>query len=451
VIAGFSVLGVLIVVAVLVGIGASRYQKAKPDEALIATGRGGQKITVGGGMFVMPIVQQMFRLDLSAQTIPVTKQGVITKNRVPINVHANAVYKIKGEIAAVKLAAQALWGAKAEGVADIILSIAEGAFRDICGKMDPEEINEDRTKFANLVTENVTGHLDKIGVDLVTFVVNHISDDQGYFEALSARALVEAKQDARQKTAIADREATITEVEQQRDSEVRSAETEAERAAATKDKDVKVAKYLAEVEAEKARAEQAGPKATAVATQEVVSEQTQLAEREAEKREAQLKAEKIKPAEAEKEAAIVQADGEKQAAVLKGQGEGEAAQAVGEGEAAAIRAKLFAEAEGLERKAQAMLEFNAAGYDLELGKYALDKLPEMVREAATAITKIEAVKVVHFTSGNGSDAGPLDSILKSIPSVLATVDESMKSTLGKGVKELLPGGDEEKVASDSKK
>jgi len=439
VIVGFSVLGVLVVIAVLVGIGASRYQKAKPDEALVATGRGGQKITIGGGMFVMPIVQQMFRLDLSAQTISVEKAGVITRNRVPINVHANVVYKIRGEIEAVKLAAQSLWGSQASSVSNIVQSIAEGAFRDICGKMSPEEINEDRTTFANNVTENVTGHLEKIGIDLITFVVNHIEDEQGYFKALGAEALAEAKQNARQKTAIADREAVITEVEQQRDSEVRSAETEAERAAATKEKDVKVAQFLAEVEAEKARAGQAGPKATAVATQEVVEEQTKLAEREAERREAELKGEKIKPAEAERRAAVVAAEGTKQAAVLKGQGEGEAAKAVGEGEAAAIKAKLMAEAEGLERKATAMKEFNAAGYDLELGKYLLDKMPEMVREAAAAVTKIEAVKIVHFTGGsNGNEGSPIDSVLNSIPRVLATVDESMKSTIGSGVKDLLP-------------
>ncbi len=489
-----SIVGVILVIFILGAVGASRYKKAGPHQAFITTGRGGQRVCIGGGMFVWPVVQSLYTMDLQAQKVPVHREGIYSKNNVPITIDVTLVYKVKGDEGSVKLAAQALQEMQQEfhkggksptsEISEIVQSVAEGALRDIVGKMTPEEINADRESFQNKVLDTAAGHFEKIGIDLVSFVVNHISDDKEYFVSLGAPAIAEAKRVAREQVATKNKAATVVEAEQSRDAGIRQAETRAEVFNAEKDRDVKKAGYDALVAVERAKADQAGPQASAQAQQQVVEQETLLAEKRAQKREKELVAEVLKPAEAERQkkvieaegvkgAAIVEAEGEKQskvliadgtkqATVLAGEGEGAAARARKTGdadgtkavlfaeadgtrakllaEADGTRAKLLAEAEGLHAKADAMKEFDSTTIQLEAYKSLIAVLPAMVEAAAKPIAGIGDVKVIHFTGGQGGDkdgGSPVSKFLDIPPEVLATTDESLRATVGVGLKEIL--------------
>lgn len=435
-----AIAGILAVIILLIAVAASRYKKCAPEEAMILTGRGGQRIVIGGGVFVMPVVQQLWKLSLAAHTIQVDRKGIYTKNRIPITVNAVLSYKVKGEDEAIKLAAQAFHGKSPQEIAEMIERISEGAFRDICGTMTPEEINENRDKFQQEVTKSAQDHLNKVGIDLISFNVAHISDDIGYFTNLGAPASAEVDKEARVKKAEANRSAVVVEAEQKLAGEKRQAETQAEIAEANKDRDVKKAKYNGEVAVENAKADQAGPKAKAEAEKEVVEKQKDVAEARAELTEQELLTTKVRPAEAAKEATIAEAEGEKQAAILKGQGEGEAAQARGEGEAAGIKAGLFAEADGLERKAKALKEFNEAGMGLQVAMAMIEKLPEIIKAAASPIAAIDKMQIIDF-GGNGAGSenggGPVAKLLNIPPEVLAKTDASMKATIGVGLTDFI--------------
>jgi len=478
-----SIVGVILIVFVLAGVGASRYKKAGPHQAFITTGKGGQRVCIGGGMFVWPVVQSLYVMDLQAQKVPVHREGIYSKNNVPITIDVTLVYKVKGDEGSVKLAAQALQemqqefhkGGKnpASEISEIVQSVAEGALRDIVGKMSPEEINADRESFQNKVLDTAAGHFEKIGIDLVSFVVNHISDDKEYFVSLGAPAIAEAKRVAREQVATKNKAATVVEAEQSRDAGIRQAETKAEVFNAEKDRDVKKAGYDALVAVERAKADQAGPQATAQAQQKVVEQETTLAEKRAEKREKELVAEVLKPAEAERQKKVIDAegvkasiivaaegekqskvliaDGTKQATVLTGEGEGAAAKARKTGEAEGIKAvlfaeaagtkaKLLAEADGLQAKADAMKNFDGTTIQLEAYKSLIAVLPALVEAAAKPIASISDVKVIHFTGGkDGKDGGgsPVSKFLDIPPEVLATTDESLRATVGVGLKEIL--------------
>ena len=89
----------LVVVAVLI---ASRYKVAGPNEAFIVTGRkgkeirnaetgvvstdlSGQKVVMGGGIFVVPFVQRLHVLDLSSRRIMVQIRGAVSGQGVKLN------------------------------------------------------------------------------------------------------------------------------------------------------------------------------------------------------------------------------------------------------------------------------------------------------------------------------------------------------------------------------
>lgn len=435
-----AIVGLLVIFIALGATWAKRYVKVGPHEAMIIAGKGGQKVIIGGAMFVMPVLYKMFKLDLQAHKVDVSRKNIYTKERIPINVDAVLVYKVKGDEPSVKLAAQSLQEKNTAAIQELVQSVAEGAFRDICGKMSPEEINEDRETFQNKVTEVAKGHFERMGLDLVAFTVNHISDDKGYFENLGAPRAAAVFQTARQRKAEADRTATVTEVEQKRGSEVRRAETEAEILQAQKDRNVKEQQYKAETATETAKAEQAGPRASAVAEQSVVEEQTKLAEKQAERKQQELLSSVVRPAEAEKDARIAEAQGRKQAAVLEGEGKGGAAQRVGEGEAAAIKAKLIAEAEGLERKAEAMKKFNDAGMGLQVALAMIEQLPEIIKAAASPVAAIDKMQVIDFGntgSGESNSNSPVARILDIPPQTIAKADASLKATLGIGLRDMI--------------
>ncbi len=59
-------------------------------------------------MFVWPVVQSLYVMDLQAQKVPVHREGIYSKNNVPITIDVTLVYKVKGDEGSVKLAAQAL-------------------------------------------------------------------------------------------------------------------------------------------------------------------------------------------------------------------------------------------------------------------------------------------------------------------------------------------------------
>lgn len=234
-------------------------------------------------------------------------------------------------------------------------------------------------------------------------------------------------------------------------------------AEANKERDVKIAQYDAQIAAEKAKASQAGPQAEALAKQQVVTAETMLAEKQAERTERELLSSVVKPAEAKKRADIAKAEGEKQSRVLAaeadqyeteqegrgeaakikniGEAEGMAARAKGEGEAAAIKAKLLAEAEGLERKAQAMKNFNDAGMGLEISKEIIRMLPELIKAATAPIAAVDSIKIIDVggngTGANSAGSSPVERLLDISPRSLTVADETLKATLGKGLIEML--------------
>ena len=88
-IAGLVVLVVLVVLAIV-----SRFNVAGPNEAFIITGRrgktsqdlSGQKVVTGSGVFVVPFVQSLSKLDLSSRRITVNIRGAVMacKHALPI-------------------------------------------------------------------------------------------------------------------------------------------------------------------------------------------------------------------------------------------------------------------------------------------------------------------------------------------------------------------------------
>ena len=206
-----------------------------------------------------------------------------------------------------------------------------------------------------------------------------------------------------------------------------------------RDTNIKKAGYQAEVDTATQLAGQQGPLSEAKAHQAVVTEQTRVAELQAEQKEQQLQVDVRRPADAEayrqttlaaagRDVRIRQAEAEAQevrlraeavaaqtkvqaeaqAAALKmqataqaeatrltGQAEADAIKARGLAEADAVRARMEAEAAGIERRAAALSQNQEA----VIAQQIAEKLPEIVAAAAAPFEHVDQFTVLNGAQG----------------------------------------------------
>lgn len=188
-------LGVLLVLLALLVV--TRYKVAGPNESFIITGRkgngevrnpetgeistdlSGQKVVLGGGVFVIPFVQRLATLDLSSRRISVQIRGAVSGQGIKLNLDGVALVKVGGNEDSIRAAGQRFLSQQAE-IETFTQEVLAGALRSIVGSMSVEQIIRDRAAFAQRVAEESESSLTGQGLVLDTFQIQDITDDGSY-------------------------------------------------------------------------------------------------------------------------------------------------------------------------------------------------------------------------------------------------------------------------------
>ncbi len=410
----------------------NRYQKAGPNEALVVFGAGRQKIVVGGGVFVVPLFQQVQRMSLEIMTLDVTSPEVYTDQGVPVTVDGVAQVKIGESDEMVRTAAGQFLGKSGQEMRNVALQTLEGHLRAILGTMTVEMIYKQRDEFAQRVQEVAAMDLAGMGMRIVSFTIREIRDTHGYLDALGKTRTAEVKRDAIVGERTADREARAEAAGQDKEARTAEAMADADAKEAERDRNIRAAQYKAQEQEAQAQADLAYGLQEAKTQQLVEKEkiqvevvqkemQTQVQVREIERKERELDATIRKPAEAERfkietlaqadrERRIQEAQGEATATENLGQGRAAAAkaeglakaeviQAQGLAEAEVVRQTGFAEAEAMMKKAEAWQNYNEAA----ITEKVVEVLPSVASAIAQPLAKTE--KIVMVNVGGGDSAG----------------------------------------------
>jgi flotillin len=434
----------------------------------------GFRLVTGGGRIRVPVLEKVTYIDLNVIPIDLEVIGTPNKDGVLIDVQAVANVKVLSDRESLAAACERFLTFTRAEIKDVAYKNLEGHLRSIVGRLTVEEIVSDRQVFNQEVLQEASSDLKKIGLGLDVLTVQKIEDDQGYIVALGKRRTAEVQRDAAIGEALALREATIQSTTAEREAKEIENQNLAMIAEAEKDRDVKKAMYQAEVLAEEARADQAGPLADARARQEVVQQdveverlrtlkQAEVAEAEAIRTEKELLSSVIKPTEAEREqqiidaqanqrSTVIRAEGDREAKVLLAEAERTRLEQIGEGEANAIRVKLlaeaegmkanlFAEADGIRKKAESFTNLDESSKILMV----LEQYPEIIESLAPVANAVAAPMgnidhlVVLDGGGNGSNGdggGGLKSLTGAVPSTLYQLLEVSKA-LGIDMNDLL--------------
>ena len=489
------VLAVLLSVLIAVWLFSRNYIKVSPNAAAVFSGRKrrladgrevGYRIVKGGAALRIPLLEKVDYLSLNLLTIPLEIRRAYTVKGVPVSVKAVANVKIKSDEVSLQAAAERFLGMTLAEVQKVIFQTLEGHLRAILGTLTVEEINNDRQSFAQKLTSEAAADLERMGIGVDVLIIQEISDEEGYLDALGKRRTAEVKRDAQIGEAEATRDSKIQSSLAMQEGEKVKLDTDANISLAHRDLEVKKAQYEAEVERERATAEQSGPLSGAKARQAVVAEeiridkirtQEQIAvqEQEVKRRQQELEATVVKPADAERTATILRAEASKQGAILEAEGKQQALIAMAEAEqerlhkeglgralaieaegkaqaakieatglaqAKAIEAQGLAEAVAIFKKAEAWKQFNEAARLQTI----LERLPGIIQASAAVFGAVAAPlgnidKVVMIEQGNGGNGSAngqsgMNRFASTAPSVVFGLLQQLEA-LGLNVPNLL--------------
>lgn len=320
--------GLASALVVLVAVLKSFLYICKPNEILIFSGRQyqledgssmGYRIVTGGRALRIPLFETIERMDLTTIPIDVSINNAYSKGGIPLKVHAIANVKVSSNPQIVTNAVERFLGRDPAEIKRVAKETLEGHLRGVLANLTPEEVNEDRLKFANTIREDVTEDFDRLGLHLDTLKVQSVSDDVEYLDSIGREQIANVLRDA----AIAESNAKAMAEEEEADATATGSVAEERAEMAIRQRANQMRKLVAELEA-KARSEEERAEQQALAARS--REEQKLQQIRAKLEHLRLMADRVLPADAERkasemrsrsEAAHIAADGAAMAEVLR--------------------------------------------------------------------------------------------------------------------------------------
>ncbi len=172
---GADIIAIIILAAILIAIGAYLlhwlYRRSTKDVSFVRTGFQGEKVVMGGGALVLPILHDITEVNMNMLRLEVTRareKSLITLDRMRVELTVEFYVRVSPNEEAISTAARSLGNRtmRPHELEDLI----EGRFVDAMGAaaalMKLEEIHEARQKFVKLVREEVAESLRMDGLEL---------------------------------------------------------------------------------------------------------------------------------------------------------------------------------------------------------------------------------------------------------------------------------------------
>ncbi len=385
----------------VLGIIRANLKICQPNEVLIFSGRKrilasgeevGYRVIQGGRGFRIPIIEKVDRLRLNTIPIDLTVTNSYSKGGIPLAVRAIANVKIASREVELNNAVERLLGKSLEEIQMIAKETLEGNLRGVLASLTPEEVNEDRLKFARELLDEADNDLGVLGLQLDTLKIQSVEDDRGYLDAIG-----------RQSSANIIASAEIVEA-QQRES-ARLAEAKADKAIAEAENEVRVVKAIlaANAEAEEAKISVSAQVAQAIAEQELAEQEITLSVKR------------------QRATVIVKAEAERQAQ-----------EEIAKGNAAKILEDGKAEVDIIARKLEL---WKNAGADAER-LFLIQMLPDILQQVVQTVDNLTIDKITVVDSGSGGNTG-VPAVFSQIAGATPALLESLKASTGVDIAGLL--------------
>lgn len=408
------IIGLVILVGLVVAVSAikSLVIVVPPNRAAVISGlrkrtaeggRRGYRSIIGGMTFRIPVIEKVDYVSLETITLELKVSNAYSKGVIPLTVDAVADVKIASEPEHVfHNAVERLLGKTESEVAQLARDTLTGSLRGVVSQLTPEEVNEDRIRFAEEVNADASNDLEALGFKLDVLKIQNVNDDKGYLDAIG-----------RERTAIAIKNAETAEAENQAESREAQELSRQRQEVAEANANIEIAEADARYRVRQAElneeSETAEKTAKVKAEQAEVEAQRELERSRVEREEESYRADVVVPARAEREAAEEQA----------------------KAEAAPIRERGKAQAEALELVIAQVRKGDATGVRV----FTLEKLVEMLPTAIEAVDGIDIDRLVVVDSDRNGEGvrraatSRMDAAFGSIEHLLAALGSDPEKLL----------------------
>ena len=395
---------VFVVIVALTLISRWMIRICRPNEMLVVTGsksnqgnqgiKGYRVVANGGCTFVKPILETARRMDVTLLPVLVEVNNAYSKGGTPLNIQAIANVKVSTDPEVRNNSIERFLGRDNKEIVQVAKENLEGNLRSVLAQLTPEQVNEDRLRFAEQIADDVGEDLRRLGLQLDTLKIQSVYDDVDYLNSISRRRVAQIVRDAEIAEAEAIGQAERIEAEMEEVAEV--VRTEADTVVLEKDNDVRtqVAQMEKQARSEEERTEAAELEARARAEQ-------QLQKVRAELERLRLKAEAVLPSKAQQKAQELRA-------------RGQAAATAEDVKASALVNDMLTQV------------WEDAGSTAEL-VFLLQQI-EMVLEQATRLPA--QLQLKRITALDGNDASSLASLVALNHKVVRQFFEQVKDILG---------------------
>lgn len=290
---GADAIAILILLTIVIAIGVYLlhwlYRHSSKNRSFVRTGVGGERVVMGGGAFVLPIIHDVTVVNMNAVPIEIRRaneNSLLTKNKMRIDVVAEFDVRVIPTEEGVSTAARSLGERTANTAA--LQEVIQGRFVDamsaVAARHAMEEIHTNRIDYMKEVTSLVEETLEKHGLELENASLTSLNqsdikvfDPRNAFDAEGLTQLTEQVEagrrrrneienearvairirdyEAEQRSLEIDRDLEYARLEQSRDIERRRSQQQAEieEERANSEVSIQTSKTRAEQEAERIR------------------------------------------------------------------------------------------------------------------------------------------------------------------------------------------------------
>ncbi|SEM36081.1 Uncharacterized membrane protein YqiK, contains Band7/PHB/SPFH domain [Roseovarius azorensis] len=198
-----------ILIAVIVYLLHWLYRHSSKDQSFVRTGSGGERVVMGGGALVIPIIHDITVVNMNAIPIEVRRigeQSLITRNKIRIDITTEFFVRVIATEEGVSLAARTL-GARTQdpmSLKEVIQGRLVDAMGSVAASMTMDEIHENRTKYVSEVSARVAPVLAANGLELETAALTVLNqapvsvfDPSNHFDAEGLTLIVRETEERR--------------------------------------------------------------------------------------------------------------------------------------------------------------------------------------------------------------------------------------------------------------
>lgn len=405
----------LVAVLALIGLFKSMWRVAEPNEALIISGSKhrtegleegmGFRIVTGRGTLVLPGVQAVRKISLDLNETELHVDCVTTQG-IPLKVRGVVIFKVGDDFVSIANAGRRFLDQQ-KMMSERVHNVFAGHLRSIVGGLTVEDMIRDREKLTGQTRAACGTEMEKLGLIVDSLQIHEIEDPTGYIKNLAMPHAAAVQRDAR----IAQAEANRLATEAEQKAAARMSE-------ATRDSEILQAGYQAERDKAAAKARQAGPLADAAARQDVVVQETRIAELDALRREQQLQADVRKPADAQAYETRARAEAERDARISAAQAKAKETELAALAEASRIKTAANAEAEATQARGAAAATATRATGEAEAAAAQAKGLAAAEATRAQGLAEAEAIKARAAALAENQEAVVAQQLAENWPEIV---------------------------------